>query len=232
MKSAIVFLVIVACLRDSRSEATLVYFDDADRAPSEILQIGGVTVTSADSGKPATVAGVGLGSAFLDPVGSIDRQASYPDGVAAAMEGVSLSVNGKINSFSIMPYFSVSGSSEDTFVPFEFSYVFHGANSDVDNRYHYFRLDSPDLVTITFSDRTYFPSSIDLYVTSDFGQTLIRDYVTANGYSGMTVEFGYSVVSLDYTPVPEPPTIFAGVLLLPPIFLSAIWGRRDRRTPV
>ena len=108
-------------------QGTTVNFGDASHAPGDTLQMGAVTISGSPAwgpgGQPATLAGTGLGSAIIGPADSIDRQMHFSaNGFSAdsnLMEGLSLSVNGHINSITFTPQFFVSGLGESVQLPFQ-----------------------------------------------------------------------------------------------------------------
>src|SRR4051812_30663672 len=107
-----------------------VFFNDASRGPANSLSVGGVTITGSNlfnRGQPATVVGIGLGSARVGPMEFIDRQEHYLSGSTTPMspwpmEGLLLAVTGQINSVVLQPYFAIVGSDEAVFLPFDISY--------------------------------------------------------------------------------------------------------------
>jgi len=99
------------------AEATVVSFDSATRAASDVLVIDGVTIATAfgANGQVATVQRIGLGAAGLLSPGFIDRFDSYGD--CSSTDGpchggdppVSLSVDGRINSVTLRFYLTLDG---------------------------------------------------------------------------------------------------------------------------
>lgn len=117
-----------ACLLGgAAAHGATVNFGNATHAPGNTLQVGGVTVSGSPAwgpgGQPATFAGTGLGSATIGPADSIDRQIHFAaNGFPAnsdLMEGLSLSVNGHVNSITFTPQFFVSGLGEQVQLPFQ-----------------------------------------------------------------------------------------------------------------
>lgn len=173
--------------------AVNVYFGDMDRAPTSQLQIGGITISSTGHGLPSTVAGLGLGAAGIGSSGTLDMTNYNWNG-----ESLVLSVNGTINSFTIVPYFTDFTNPDQEFTPFEMGYYMIG----LDRGYQI--LTNSDPVTIT-----PYPGNsqveVDLY--ADFGQYMFfADYLQQ--HPNAQLDFGYTIQSLDYTPssipVPEP----------------------------
>ena len=213
-----------------------VEFGDTNRAPSGSLLIGGVTLSGTDFfgsaiGQPATAFGIGAGSATLGAIGTIDRQQHYSAGngysYSFVREGLSLGVDGEISSITILPYFSILGSGESLFLPFDISYYPH--NTGGNTALSYWTLTSPDPLQINFQPGER-PSLVDLGLISDFGNTPgFFPYLEAQGFPDITFEFGYSIKSIDYTPmsVPEPsPLAIVGLGLL-----GLLAARRSRFMP-
>jgi hypothetical protein len=127
-------------------------------------------------------------------------------------EMLQLSVAGTINSLTILPYFSVLGPGEQVTFPFEIHFFPQGIGQSpiwmlVDPS-------DPCPVEITFPVNNWdglLPSSLgyigigpDTVCGTD---CYMYDYLAANGYPAMTFQMGFSIIELDYTPVPEPSTL-------------------------
>jgi hypothetical protein len=185
-------------------QADTITFSDVDRSPSNPLVIGDVTISSGlwGDGLPATVSDVGLGSALLGSFGVVDRIERYNGSspsseamrISMVRESLSLSmVNGTIDSVTIVPYFTVLEGAPVQ-LPFEI----------LSNEF-YFTLDptNPNPLTIPYFHRTGF----SLGVVGDFGEEPhFRQYLSDNGYPDVTFDYGFTVLSMDYTPnnVPDP----------------------------
>lgn len=209
----------VGVLGITASNAVTVSFDDANRAPSDLLQIEGVTITG---DQVATVSGTGLGSGVLGSLGSVDRVMHYSAGQMFpdrsqngssdwAWEGLQLSVDGHIDSVTVQPYFSVVGSAASVSLPFEMS-LLKGGNGLSGTSYQLVDPSQIQPVVFNFPDsEDFWVSSLTLQPTSDFGQEMhFLDYRRQNSEE-QTFMFGFTIKSLDYTPdtslaVPEPNT--------------------------
>src|SRR5437867_1865292 len=67
----------------AEANAITIRFDDANRPPSDTLNVGGVTVTGdgrGGPGLPCTAFGIGLGSDILGSSSSIERVSHYSSG--------------------------------------------------------------------------------------------------------------------------------------------------------
>lgn len=220
-----------------------VSFADADRGPTNFLQIGNdITVSQwGNFGLPATVAGVGLGSAVVGPAGSIDQiyhyssGAIWPDtGTQGSDGGLSISVLGRIDSITILPYFTVLGSSDQ--VQLAFPMEFFGGTVP-QPFYVYFDPSNPGPITIPINQTATMPTDpsqlgwlgkLDCDIGNDSGPVSIAftNYRDQNS-PDETFEFGFSILSLNYTPIPEPATgdlLGASMLGL----LLGRWNRKPR----
>ena len=206
----------------SSSQALVINFDDASYGPSETLDINGVSISTfgAPDGQPATVSGYGLGSSMIGPIYSVDRLESYNSStlLPSLREGLSFSVDGIINSITILPYFSIMDSGETTQLPFEigFTPIYENAITFI----HYLGVDPADqsLLTINlYNDDIFQVHSLDITITSDFGEFLyFRDYLEEHP-DPVTFQYGFIVKSLDYTPTyptPEPSIVLFFVVCL------------------
>lgn len=224
---------VVSLLLVSDIYALTIHFDTANYGPSEVLNIGGVTISDSlvlgnVGGEVAAVSGAGLGSTYIGPNYSVDRQETYYSVTATGghiSEGLHLAVDGKINSITIDPYFSVLGPGEPAQLPFEIGYILTG----VPSARNYMTLDPTDqnTVTITFDrDWDYLPTGIDIANTSDFGEFhFFWDYLQEHTLP-VTFQYGFSILSLTYTPyasVPEPSPM---IVLAAGLVGLAAWRRK------
>jgi hypothetical protein len=205
-KSLAALLSLLALIVFSTADALAVTIDftDMDRGPSETLQVDGVTISPGTafgddgSSMPATVAGIGLGSATIGSAGALDR---IQDITGFMRESLSLMVSGSIHSVSITPFFSIVGSKEQIFLPFDISWSFFGSGGPI---YRTLDSDSPTGIGIHPSLNI---DTIQVGLQSDFGNPAVQLYLSE--HPDATVQFGYSITSLNYTPagVPETSTV-------------------------
>jgi hypothetical protein len=204
-------------------QAGTVFFDDATRGPSETLLVGVVTITCNGAGQPATLFGTGLGlDAGIGPICEVDREIIWPAGSASPNSdhresGILLTVDGWINSVTIVPQFRVSSSTQGPLpdrLPFQFltlppspHYVFVPTNVS--------------LITLDLS--LYESPTFYLDITANFGEAqYFAEFKSQHPAEDLTFQFGATIVSMDYTPVPEP-SVFSFLLL----GSLAVWfGRR------
>lgn len=204
-------------LATAASQGVSVNFGDANRSPSSTLVLDGVTVTGFSwnggaSGQPATIVGMGLGSATLGSAGSLDRQIHFLAGTFGAdldlQEGLGVSVNGRINSITFAPYFSIVNSAGSICLPFQLMVspvsVSLGDNDPAPCP-DWISFNSPYPTEITYSgifDRNGV-SSFNITLGGS-GNTQFYDYLEAQNFPDVTFEFGVQIKSIDFTPVPEP----------------------------
>ena len=197
------YLTLALIIGLTNANAITIRFDDADRPPSDTLNVGGVTVTGGTwggPGRPATTLGFGLGSDSLGSSFAIERVEHYPSGSLfrddLSSESLRLTVDGVINSITIMPRISVFETGKSLDLSFEILPAW----------------DSPDRIyttvecngtSTTILNRTP-ASGVDLIIASDFGEYLhFLEYRESRGLPDETLVFGFSILSLDYTPVPD-----------------------------
>ena len=216
-------MMLVGFLLSTELQAITITFGGADRQPSDPLQIGGdITVSSYGGGVPATELGKGLGSALVGPIGSVDRIMHFAAGSLVpdsdTMEGLHLDVDGTINSFTIVPYFSILGGGGSVTLPFEILYYGYepgGPNFEL--------VDPSGSNPLTFGFSPNYPyriSHLDIAPAADMEQPFSsyrRDHLLEETY-----QFGFTITSLDYTPnvVPD-----SGVSIgLFGLALAGLWG--------
>ena len=105
VRSSLVCVFTLCVLIGSRVPAATIYFGDTDRAPAQQLQIGDVTISPGWTGfgLPSTVAGLGFGAAGIGSNGIVERTDVI---TGLGSESLSLSVSGRISSFTILPYWA------------------------------------------------------------------------------------------------------------------------------
>jgi len=201
------------------AQATTVYFNDADRGPAGTLQIDGVTIIPTASGlplgtgQPTTVQGVGLGlDGEVGPAGVIDEQAYFPSNASEFSSltgggGLSFHVDGWINSITIQPVLeSFSGSGNLLSVPDDVMMEFSLVEGGPLNYWPVIPANPSAPVTLSSS---LSEEASTWYLTPQLNQDPSVWYSSCRtGYlsEDQTLQWGFSVVSLDYTPVPEPAT--------------------------
>jgi hypothetical protein len=170
-----------------------------------------------------------LGSALYGAFDIVDRRDHYPAGSPIGgyefREGLTLSVAGKIDSITLVPHFSVVGVADNIFLPFDISFLAHdtGSTEYVD----YTTPMSATALTINFTPGEL-PSSLDLGLLSAQGDSVyVQTYLSQHGFPDVRFDFGFTIESMQYTPVvaPEPGTLALGGLALTCAFIA----RRHRR---
>jgi hypothetical protein len=210
------WLALILIFGSTSANAVTVYFDDATRGPADTLQIGGVTISGFDDGAvdmPATVLGSGLGDADFAPADEVNQQLQYLPGQNEATpderfgdSGLTFSVDGVINSFTIVPEFSIytdAGVLLPGQINFQMATVV-GSPSWID-------LNAPFGCPITIKPMYNFGTrdSVSLWLAAD----MYGEFAYFNGWrqqnlsEGITIDYGFTVQSLDYTPTPEPSSL-------------------------
>jgi hypothetical protein len=216
------------------AKAVVVHFGDYASGPSDTLQFGGVTVsdwtgwdgTQAPAGEPVTVPGAGLGADLIGPSYTIDRELHFQVGTPFATEideDLNISVNGTINSLTIVPYMSILEPSSTVTFPFDIHFQTTGGEPPI---WMVVDPSDPSPVEITFqgqgpSELRFIGLGHDSFPGTD---GYLYNYFEASGYSSMTVRMGFTITELDYTPVPEPSSaLFLG------LGLARLWTVTRRR---
>ena len=224
--------VVAACLLAIPARANLIDFTAITSAASPSLTFGDITITatgtSADA-RVATVAGVGLGTVGWGSDGSIDMTFIWGDGGRDSLStgwglsggfgagfgsGLSIIANGDaiINSMTILPYMTIDGPQPDRLPTFSVGWdvYVHGGVFGT----NYFEL-QPFVQTTFYAERPDpFPTwqFHDVAFRSDFDYFIpFLAYRESTNYAASTMNFGFSILSVDYTPatdVPEPATLF------------------------
>lgn len=207
------------------SSADTVYFNDADRGPSSTLQIGGITVSPwvfGDNGlgQPATVLGVGLGiDGGIGLIHEVNGGMHYAAGQEQAdwgsyETGIHLAGDDTIdtiNSVTLMPVFRIF-SGLGTLLPdqlnFEMFFVYQPGGN-------YRGLSPPYTNPITFELLNSPHKDVFINITADFGQSIhFNEYRMAHLQDELTLEYGVTILSLDFTPVAEPSVVSLLVMAL------------------
>ncbi|MFO1478378.1 MAG: PEP-CTERM sorting domain-containing protein [Verrucomicrobiota bacterium] len=195
--------------------AVTVDFSDVFRGPADSLFVDGVWATSGSvPGRPATVAGVGLGSDLVGAPGWIDCQLHYspgcqfPDRQNGDGESLRLAVEGILNSVTVS-IDAPSTAGVGLGLPFAISLATGGPLGSI-----FYQLINPGDSLVTISLPPWQQTSwIELGNAYEPGEFVFFDsYRHADPAPDQTIQFGFSVVSLDYVPVPEP--ALPGLLLL------------------
>jgi hypothetical protein len=218
------------------ARAGIVTFSDVTRCPSDPLVIRGVTVSGSGlsgegAGLPATVSGVGLGSALLGSFGVVDRIDRYigSSGESTVSEGITLTVDGTINSVTILPFF-VALEGAPVQLPFD---IMSYAQVEIFPQWYHLDPTNRTPVTISYgSNDGAGISSVYFGISSNAGllgeQMHFMPYLSENGWPTVTFDYGITVLSMDYTPnsVPDPSS---SLLLLGMSLTSLVAARRRWR---
>ena len=230
-------------------QADTVYFNDANRNSAGTLQIGGVTITSTTSGlsngsgQPYTVQGTGLGlNSGIGQSGEVDEQAFFPAGDAEATSlsgggGLGFQVNGWINSITIMPVLrSLDSGGAKLPIPdnvnMEFSLFESGSLMSANNLWPTFTYNSAT-TPITFNSQSS-PGSSTWYITPQLNSDPSNWYSSCragNESQDQTLQWGFTVLSLDFTPAPVPEPAAVTVMAIGLIGLVRLQRRMSNARP-
>lgn len=243
VNASAVFGALSLILGNIAASAETVYFNDADRGPNNMLQIDGVTVTHTGTGilpavgQPVTVLGVGLGlDEMIGSAGQDNQQAHWSAGASgydsiSGGDGLSFQVDGTINSITFMPVFRIfSGSGalmpipDDLNLEFTSSYFLSGGGFPT--------MPANGNTPVTLYATEGLPGSVFstcyLNPQSNYSpDSWFGAYRSKNLAEEQTLQWGFSVLSLDYTPAtptPEPATIILLTMGIP-VLLGARYGR-------
>lgn len=203
--------------------AISVDFGAINAGPSNFCEVGGVSVSGTPSwgpgGEPVAVAGSGLGSTTVGAVSSVDRfmtfSAGQLDPSVDLREGLQLTVDGRINSITFSPYFSVVGQSGSTELPFQMTVYPQafapGVTPNQPLRPTWVNLDGPYPPQVIYSDifnsGDFSSFVIDLETSGQPPGFNFSNYLSTYGTdTDVSFQFGFTILALDYTPttVPEP----------------------------
>jgi hypothetical protein len=197
-------------------------FNDANRGPGDSLQIGDVAVSpyGAAGGQVESAAGYGLGNTALGPGYEVDdvmnflpTENNFRAPSSEVWSGLQFSVDGFINSITLLPVFQAY--QNGTLLPDQSS--FYIAVISFGDQEQLLNPSSGN--PITFSGPDLNPlgtpiSSLSLAVFFDMtdGNAGLLPYGQQDLSSTIDVQFGFTVVSMDITPAPEPATLALAAL--------------------
>jgi len=226
------------------ASAVTVNFDNATLGPSDLLQMGGITVTPYDNGNPSavaggqvkTTAGYGLGNTALGPGDEVDSemqflptQSSYRDPSSIQLDGLQFSVEGTINSITLLPVFRAYANG--VLLPDQCSFFIYASGNWQGGQAD--GLDQSSGTPITLSGPnlldSYGPlSTLNLSVFLDMvgGNAGLFPYEQQDLSETVNVEFGFTVQSMDITPAPEPATVS-----ITGLGLGTLWLLARRKIP-
>jgi hypothetical protein len=224
------------------AKAASAHFNDQNRGPASSFQVGDITVSAGVSGPytglPATVSGFGLGSA--GPVGEIysfDEQLhysagdSFPDAMTRENSiAFDIDPSFTFTSMTIRPYLTVSGSGGAPPCSFTMEYDVTGTTGAFADQY-YCSADPGNFgqpLTISLTPRPgmqFYQFNLQLDTGLAGGEAL-NFYQYRQDHLGeeQTLQFGFTIESLEYSPVPEP----AAMTLL--LLGGAIWWWRKTKS--
>ncbi|MFO1477615.1 MAG: hypothetical protein U1F98_13310 [Verrucomicrobiota bacterium] len=213
MNRTLILAALLCLSAAGRSPADTVYFGDADRGPSNSLDFGGLQVSE----NVATGIGVGLGCADFGSATTLDcwlhysPGERYPDGGFLEWADIKIS-GGAMNSITVIPCLPINMDTGEV-LPVSFSITtswgIPGGQYDSDFT------DATNPKPITFLAPSGATGCLTSPYYSPVGQWLFFDaYRMAHLDGELNIQASCSIVSVDFTPIPEPATgalIFAGL---------------------
>jgi hypothetical protein len=229
-------LLVVALLWASPAHADLIDFTTLTAGPAATLQIGGVTISGEQDGLVAIEYGVGLGLVGLEGNGSLDYVWASGTNTHTFDGRLTLSVDGSINALTIQPYLRIDGPAPIDGVPLNIPMSFL-RDGDLIYPYYYAMLPAP-FAPVTFdfhggSSLNPYDDRIDallsLGLDADWSlNDFFGAYLLSHDRAPATFSYGYSIVSLDYTPTPTPEP---GTLALLALGVGILSLRRHSTSP-
>jgi hypothetical protein len=196
-------------------------FNDANRGPGDSLQIGdiGVSPYGEDGGQVESAAGYGLGNTALGPGYQVENvmqflptENSARSPSSEVWSGVQFSVDGFINSITLLPVFKAY--QNGTLLTDQCSFYIA-----VISRFGQEQLLDPSSgnpITLSGPDLNPYGSisslSLAVYYDMPGGDGSLLPYERQDLSSTIDVQFGFTVVSMDITPAPEPTTLALAAL--------------------
>jgi hypothetical protein len=197
-------------------------FNDANRGPGDSLQIGdiGVSPYGEDGGQVESAAGYGLGNTALGPGYQVENvmqflptENSSRSPSSEVWSGVQFSVDGFINSITLLPVFKAY--QNGTLLPDQCG--FYIAVIALGSQEQWLNPSAGTPITLSGPDLNPHGipiSSLSLAVYYDMpgGDGSLLPYEQQDLSSTIDVQFGFTVVSMDITPAPEPATLALAAL--------------------
>jgi hypothetical protein len=234
-------LVVLFALLPRAAAAEFIDFTKLSISARDVLTIGDLTITSpgtnTDSGGPfgqvGTVRGEGLGVGNFGSLGGVDAWEYWgeaPPGAPSLLDGTlefQIANGGRITALTVMPFLTHIAGPVPTIMPtaFSFSYdpdnLFPPAGQSIS-----YKVATPgEPLTIQFTE--HLPDRIKLVgLKGDMGQEPFFNPTFLES-PDTVFHYGFSVTSIEYTPVPEP-----GSLLLLTMGAGGLaLARRSRRKP-
>ena len=229
------------------SEGATVYFNDANRGPSGSLDIGGVTISTSAvvwtngigysplNTQTATTSGAGVGAVGMGPSDGINLLFHYSAGDSSYdwMSGESASLtldnpNLMITSVTVAPTVTATlGSLAPVAMQLPFTTFVLPASGGGPGS-HELSSSAPASFGVSFYNGPSSPFFITSEITLSSALNGMGDGFPAAQYrqqnlsDDLTLDYGFSIVSLDYTVVPEP----GGATLLVLGLAGLVWKRR------
>jgi hypothetical protein len=249
----VVLWMVLILVGASAAPGGTVNFGDANRGPSDSLYINGITISGESSfwtngigwtpqpGPVSTKSGSGLGGSAVGPIDSVDGQVHYaagdssPDWQSFETLDLNVDVTNMINSITIVPHFTVLGSSGPGILPFTFHLIPSGAGGFGDHQIRTTDLESQLSFQVSYYDGPDFPYFITSQISAwsaidgpNIG-TEIYEYRQQHLTEDLTFQFGFTIESMDYSVIPEPSaTALFGVALVS----FAVYKSRFRWYPI
>lgn len=184
------------------AQANTIDFTQLNISATNLFAGDGFTLSADDGATLSSALGEGLGLVGVGQDSSIDGTTTRHDGSRDA-GSLNIHVDGRIDAMTIQPYETIDGAPAT--VPFEFGFQQHLTGVTLTGVYYY-DVSPFTPFTVTLPERPAELNAMNLF--ADYGQ--INFYLYLIQHPDAVISYGFSILSVDYTPnvpTPEPPSL-------------------------